>query len=188
MKTFTSIVAALTLSATALLAGNYQVDASHTDVGFKVKHMMVSNVKGSFSDVSGSFVYDEKARTLSKLSGVVKTASVDTRNEKRDQHLRAKDFFDAEKYPELTFELLSHKGDTVVANVSMHGITKKITFEAEMGGDVQDPWGNHRAGFTLEGSLNRKDFGLTWNKVLDAGGLAVGDKIKLIIEVEGVEK
>jgi polyisoprenoid-binding protein YceI len=188
MNRLTSLLTFVALSSATLMAGNYQVDASHTDVGFKVKHMMVSNVKGSFSDVSGSFVYDEKSKMLTALKGSVKTASVNTRNKKRDDHLRGADFFDATKFPELTFELVSHKGDSVVANINMHGVTKQIRFEVEIGGDVQDPWGNHRAGFTLEGSLNRKDFGLTWNKVLDAGGLAVGDKIRLIIEVEGVEK
>ena len=178
--------AVLLLLSTALLGAPYQVDASHSDVSFKIRHLMISNVKGNFNEFSGTF--DLEKGQLSSLNGTIKTASIDTGNAKRDDHLRNADFFDAKKYPSITFKLLEHKGDIVIGELTIKGVTKKVELEIEMGGEVDDPWGKHRAGFSLSGKINRKDFGLTWNKVLEAGGVAVGDKVKLSLELEGVRQ
>ena len=174
------------LSAGALYAGTYNVDASHSNVGFKVKHMMISNVSGKFNDFNGSFDYDEKTKTLKSLAGVVKVKSVDTQNTKRDDHLRSSDFFAADKYPELTFKLDKIDGDYVYGKLSMRGITKEVKFDFEDNGSITDPWGNKRIGLTLSGKLNRLDYGIKYNSVIEAGGVVVGEKVKLEIEIQGI--
>lgn len=174
-------------SAVSLIAGNYNVDVSHSNVGFKVKHLMISNVKGSFSEFSGSFEYDEKTNTLKKLDGVIEVKSIDTANAKRDAHLRSSDFFDLEKYPLITFKLLEVNGDEVYGDFTMKGITKKIKLDYEAGGSNKNPRGMAVAAFSLTGEINRGDFNLSWNKALETGGFVVGDKIKLEIDLEGVE-
>lgn len=183
MSKLAVILAGVLLSGSALIAAPYTVDVSHSNVGFKVKHMMISTVSGNFSGFSGS--YDLEKGVLKSLNGTVKTATINTGIAKRDDHLRNADFFDAPKYPDITFSMLTHKGKKVTGNLSMHGITKKVTLDMEMGGVVTDPWGNQRSGFVLSGTINRKDFGLNWNKAMEAGGVVVGDEVKLIVEIEG---
>jgi polyisoprenoid-binding protein YceI len=173
------------MSASAIFAGTYTLDKPHSSVGFKVKHMMVSNTKGNFTEFDGTFEYDEKSNTLKSLSGVVNTASINTDNEKRDKHLKSPDFFDAEKYPEIKFEMKKLVKDKLYGTLTMKGITKDIEFDYENGGSAVDAWGNNKAGFSFEGKINRKDFGLTWNKILEAGGVAVGEDVKIEIEIEG---
>lgn len=185
MKKLATIAAALVLGSTLLSASPYTVDMSHSSVGFKVKHMMISTVSGNFSGFTGS--YDLEKGVLKSLNGTIKTATINTGIAKRDDHLRSGDFFDAAKYPEITFTMLSHKGSKVTGNLNMHGVTKKVTLDMEMGGVIEDPNGNVRSGFILTGSINRKDFGLNWNKSMDAGGVVVSDEVKLIIEIEGME-
>ena len=180
------LAAVLLLASTTLFGAAYNVDAAHSSVGFKVKHLMISHVKGSFNDFSGTF--DLEKGHLSSLEGTIKAASVDTGNAKRDDHLRDPDFFDTEKHPAITFKLLEHKGDELIGELTIKGITKKVKLEIEMGGEIDDPWGKHRAGFSIEGKINRKDFGLTYNKLLEAGGVAVGDKVKLSLEIEGIRQ
>jgi len=181
------LVITSTLLVSALFAGNYNVDNSHTNVGFKVKHMMITNVKGNFNDFTGTFEYDEKANTLKALSGEIKVASINTENKKRDDHLRSADFFHAEKYPKIIFNLTKIEEDEAYGDITIKGITKNIKLDFEAGGTIKDPWGNERAGFALEGKIKRKDFGITWNKVIEAGGVAVGDTVKLEVEVEGIK-
>lgn len=177
------------LAAGALYAGTYNVDASHSNVGFKVKHMMISNVSGKFNDFSGSFEYDEKTNTLKSLKGIVKVASVDTSNEKRDNHLKQSDFFAADKYPEITFELEKVEGDKAYGKLTMRGVTKKEVFDLETsGGTIEDNWGNKRTGISLIGKVNRFDYGIKYNSVLEAGGVAVGKDVKITIELEGIAK
>lgn len=174
------------LFAGSLLAGNYNVDASHSNVGFKVKHMMISNVTGKFDKFSGNFEYDEKTRTLKSLRGEVETASINTENEKRDAHLRSDDFFAADKHPKMIFFVTKVDGDELTGKLTIRGVTKDVKFELETSGVITDPWGNTRTGLTLEAKINRFDYGLKWNKALEAGGLIVDDKVKIIVELEGI--
>ena len=174
------------LSAGALYAGTYNVDASHSNVGFKVKHLMISNVNGNFNKFAGSFNYDEKTKTLKSLEGNIDVDSINTENEKRDGHLKSADFFDASKYPTLTFKLNKIDDDKAYGTLTIKGISKKIELDFENNGTVTDPWGNKRVGLELNGKINRKDYGLNWNKALEAGGVVVGEKVKFNIELEGI--
>jgi len=174
------------LAAGALYAGTYNVDKSHSNVGFKVKHMMISNVSGKFNDFSGTFEYDEKTNTLKSLNGTIKVASIDTDNAKRDGHLKASDFFAAGKYPDITFKLEKIKGDYAYGKLTMRGVTKDVKLDFENNGSIKDPWGNTRVGLALSGKVNRYDYGIKYNSVLEAGGVAVGEKVKLDIELDGI--
>ncbi len=177
------------LAASALYAGTYNVDKSHSNVGFKVKHMMISNVTGNFNDFTGSFEYDEKTNTLTSLNGVVEVKSVDTDNEKRDKHLRDSDFFAADEFPQITFNVDKIEDDKAYGKLTMRGVTKDVVLDVETaGGTIKDPWGNTRTGVALSGTVNRMDYGIKYNSVLEAGGVAVGEKVKLIVELEGILK
>lgn len=179
------IFIAVVLAALSLNAESFKVDTAHTKVGFKVKHLMISNVVGHFEEFKGSFDYDEKKGTLTALKAEVNVNSIDTSIEKRDNHLRSADFFDAQKFPIMTLEMLSIDGEDMLANLTIKGITKKVEFEFENGGSIVSPSGVKKAGFSLEAKINRKDFGLNWNKALEAGGVVVGDIVKINVEVEG---
>ncbi len=184
---FTTVVLASMLSVGTLFAGTYNVDKDHSDVAFKVKHMMISNVKGNFESFSGSFVYDEKTKTLQALNGVVNVSSINTDNEKRDAHLKSADFFDAVKYPVMKLTLVKVEGDTAYTKLTIHGITKDVKMELETSGAVvKDPWGGTRTGLSLSGTINRVDFGLKWNQLMEAGGVMVGEEVKMNIELEGI--
>lgn len=174
------------ISAGALYAGTYNVDIAHSHVGFKVKHMMISNVKGNFDQFSGNFEYDEKTNTIKSLSGTVIVNSINTDNEKRDAHLRADDFFAAVKYPNITFELNKVVGDTAYGKLTIRGVTKNVKLDLEVNGMIKDPWGNTRVGLALAGKINRLDYGVKYNSVLEAGGVAVGETVKFDIELEGI--
>ncbi len=183
--------------ASCLLAGpaaaaDYQVDKAHTSVGFSVKHMVISNVRGNFTDFAGGFSFDEKTRELSNADLVVKSSSINTNEQKRYEHLRSPDFLDAAKFPDITFKLvkaeLTGGGQMrAVGELTIHGVTKEIALSGEFTGAVRDPWGVNRVGFTAAGVINRGDFGLKWNKVLDQGGVVVGEEVKILLEVEGVQ-
>lgn len=175
------------LFVSSLFAASYTVDKAHTSIGFKVRHMMISNVKGSFSDFKGTFEYDEKSKKLTALHGVIQVDSIDTANEKRDKHLREEEIFNAPKYPTITFKMTKMVGDDIYGDFTLRGVTKNIKLEFENGGTITDPWGNERAGFSLEGKIKRSDFGLTYNDILEAGGFAIGEEVKLEIEVEGIK-
>jgi polyisoprenoid-binding protein YceI len=148
---------------------------------------MISNVKGSFGDFKGTFEYDEKTKTLKALNGEVQVASINTDNKKRDTHLKEEEIFNAAKYPVITFKMTKIDGDNVYGDFTLKGVTKNIKLEFENGGTITDPWGNERAGFSLEGKIKRADFGLTYNSVLEAGGFAIGEEVKLEIEMEGIK-
>lgn len=174
------------IATTALFAGTYNVDRSHSDVGFKIKHMMISNVKGNFNTFTGVIEYDEKTKTIKALSGKIDVNSINTENEKRDNHLKSPDFFDAAKFPEITFVLTKVEGEDAYGDLTIHGVTKNVKLELENNGTATDPWGNQRMGLSLEGKINRKDFGLAWNKTLETGGLLVGERVNLEIELEAI--
>lgn len=186
MKLKTILLATL-LSAGTLFAGNYKVDVEHTNVSFKVKHMMISNVKGEFGKFSGNFVYDENTKTLKALHGDVDTTSISTDNTMRDKHLKSADFFDVAKYPTMSYTLDKVVGSTAVGKLTIHGITKEVKMDVDLSGNVvKDPWGNVKTGLSLSGVINRKDFGLMWNKAIEAGGMMVGDEVKISVEMEGI--
>lgn len=177
------------LGAISLNAEKLEIDKSHSEVGFSIKHLMISNVKGEFSDYSADIEFDTKTKKFTKLVATIKPTSIDTGIEKRDNHLRSPDFFDVEKYPDMTFKMTSYKHDDdnegyIYGDLTLHGVTKPVKLEVEFNGMVKDPWGGTRAGFTIEGKINRKDFGLSWNKALEAGGVLVGDTVKIHIELE----
>jgi polyisoprenoid-binding protein YceI len=174
-------------------AADYRVDPDHTKIGFSVKHLGISNVTGKFNNFEGEFRFDPENISEASASAKIKTKSVDTDHEKRDEHLRSPDFFNVEKQPLLSFtsteiKNISGKKFTVLGDLSINGIKKPIELQAEYLGSVKDPWGNERAGFSAHASINRKDFGLSWNKLLETGGLLVGETVEIILEVEGIKK
>lgn len=180
---------ALALFAEAALAGTWTLDPSHSEVGFRVRHMMVSSTRGKFDKVKGTLELDEQDVTKSKVSVTIEAGSINTSEPKRDEHLRSPDFFDVEKFPTLTFtstKVESKGGQLLVTgDLSLHGVTKSVTLVADaLPKAVMDPWGLKRTGTRATTKLNRKDFGLTWNKALEAGGLVVGEEVELSLEVE----
>lgn len=174
-------------------AATYVLDKAHCNIGFSVKHMVISNVKGKFDDFEGTFDFDEAKKSVNSAQAAIKTASINTGDQKRDDHLRSPEFFDAEKFPEITFTLKNSRSlgggkMRVTGDLTIHGVTKAVTLTGEFLGTANDPWGNKRAGFTAEGEVVRADYGMVWNKLLDGGGLVVGDKVKLQLELEGILK
>ena len=178
------LVAVLTVG--ALYAGNYNVDTTHSNVGFKIKHMMISNVKGQFDKFSSTFEYDEKTKQVLSLSAKIDASSINTAQAKRDGHLKSADFFDVEKYPTITFKLAKIENDKAYGELNMHGVTKNIVLDFENNGMGKDPYGNTRVGLSLSGKLNRKDFGLVYNSALETGGVLIGETVKLDIEIQGI--
>jgi len=166
----------------------WQIDASHSQIGFSVRHMMVSTVRGRFSTVSGTLNIDEANPANSWVEAEADTASISTNDANRDGHLRSADFFDAEKFPKVTFKSTSvaKDGDNykVTGDLTMHGVTKPVTFTVEYSGVIKDPYGLQRAGFEAQAKINRKDFGLGWGGVLETGGAIVSDEVKIILEFE----
>ena len=183
------------MSSTAIAAGSklqsgkYDVEASHSKVGFGVSHLMISTVEGRFNTFSGNFeVNDDFKKSTVNLSA--DTASISTDNVKRDDHLKSADFFEAEKHKQLIFKSTEIKGSEksfkLIGDLSIKGVTKKTTFDCKYLGSANDPWGNHRAGFKCNGKISRKEFGLTWNKLAEAGPV-VGDEVSINIDIEGVK-
>jgi len=169
----------------------YDVDPDHSILEFKVAHMVISKTTGHFKDYTGFIEMDPDAGTVKAIEATIKTASVTTNQEKRDTHLRNPDFFDVEKYPTMTFRMKNYKklGDSysAVGDLTLHGVTKEVTLTGNFNGVTKDPWGNTRAGFTAEGKVNRKDFGMVWNKALDSGGLVVGDEVWIKLDIECIK-
>lgn len=185
-----SITAILLFSALSLNGETLAIDKGHSEVGFSIKHLMISSVKGKFTQYDGDIKYDLKSKSFTKFDTYVETKSIDTGITKRDNHLRSADFFEAKKYPKLTFKMDSYENDgdegVLIGNLTIHGVTKRVKLEVENNGSIKDLRGNTRIGFTITGKINRKDFGLTWNKALEAGGVVVGDKVKIIIELQTI--
>jgi polyisoprenoid-binding protein YceI len=175
-------------------AATWQMDPDHSNIQFKIRHLMVSNVKGDFSKSKGVVTIDDKDITQLKVEVTIDAASVNTSHAKRDEHLRSPDFFDVARYPTITF--ISKKvmrTDTsrlkVIGDLTIHGVTKEIIADVEgPTSEVKDPSGNFRRGATATTKINRRDFGMTWNKVLDAGGVLVGDDVDIYVEFELVKK
>jgi polyisoprenoid-binding protein YceI len=171
----------------------WDFDLVHSSIGFWVRHMMVSKVHGRFARWGGKLEFDEEAPSTSRVELEIEAASIDTQEPQRDAHLRSADFLDAEKFPTLSFESTSVQpaGEgklRVRGELTIRGVTRPVVLEVEYSGRVADPWGGERAGFSARTTLNRKDFGLVWNQVLEAGQLLVGEKVEIAIEVELVRK
>lgn len=185
--------AAWLLMAVPALASNWDLDASHSNVGFAVRHMMVSNVHGKFTKVTGTLALDDKDVTKSVVNVDIETASVDTSESKRDEHLRSADFFDAAKFPKMTFKStkVEKVGEKlkVTGDLTIKGVTKPVVLSVDtFTPEVKDAFGGFRKGAMATTKINRKDFGLTWNKTLDAGGVALGEDISIQLELEFVKK
>jgi len=173
---------------TTVFASAFKVDSVHSKISFKVKHLMITNVYGTFSKYDAIIDYDEKTKKFNTLSAKVDINSISTENAKRDKHLRSKDFFHVREYPLMSFQLLSLNEDEAIAELTIKGITQKVSFELENNGTIKDPRGNTRLGFSLEAKISRKSFNLSWNKVLEAGSVVVGDKIKIMVDIEAVKQ
>lgn len=185
MRVLTAAVAALAVSLSSVRAEVYQVDPVHSTIGFGVKHMVVTTVKGSFRDFAGTVEYDAANPSALKVSGRVQTASINTANEKRDAHLRSPDFFDAGSFPEIVYESTRMENGVLYGNLTIRGVTKEIAMPVTVNGPVNHPSGD-KVVIGLEGTtkINRQDFGVTWSKVMDGGGLVVGDDVTLDIAIE----
>lgn len=178
--------------AAAVPAGTYAIDPAHSAVQFKIRHMGLSTVTGTFDTVDAEIVAGESLEDL-RATATIDAASINTNNADRDDHLRSPDFFNVEQNPELTFVTtevrpLGGSDFVLVGDLTMNGVTQPVELEAEYIGTATDPWGNEKIGFTAEGQIDRKDFGLTWNKTLDAGGLVLGDEVTMVLDVQAAKQ
>jgi polyisoprenoid-binding protein YceI len=196
MKHLIKVIAAVfTLAVPAFaFAAPWSIDADHSSVGFKVRHMMVSNVKGDFGKVVGVVDIDDKNLAKSKVEVTIETASINTGVAKRDQHLKSPDFFDVAKYPTMTFvsQKVKKAGNgklKVIGLLTLHGITKEVVLDVEGPTNAfKDPWGNTKRGAAATAKINRKDFGLTYNAAIESGGVMVGEEITIALEIELLKK
>lgn len=188
-----SAIIALVLPAFAS-ASTWTIDPDHSNVGFKVRHLMVSNVKGSFEKHSGTVEINDKDITKSRVEVTIDTNSINTNVKKRDEHLRSADFFDVAKYPSMIFvsKKVAKAGKDklkVTGDLTLHGVTKEVVLDVEgPSQEIKDPWGSIRRGATATTKINRKDFGLVWNAALETGGVAVGEEVAITLEIEMIRK
>jgi len=192
MKMFKTFTVALLILSTAVVAQaeTWAIDTAHSVLDFKVRHLF-SKTGGQFGEWEGMITFDGKDLTGGSVELTIQAASIDTRNEDRDNHLRSADFFDVETYPTLTFKstevVKTDSGFEVRGDLTMHGVTKGIAIPFEYHGSGTDPWGTLRAGFSGSTTVNRKDFGIVWNKNVDKGGLLLGDDVAIDIEIEAIK-
>ena len=178
------------MSTTSTSSITWNIDPAHSHAEFKVKHMMISNVKGSFSGISGTLTENTTDSSLSQIDASIDIGTINTGDEKRDGHLKSADFFDHEQHPHMTFKStkVEKKGDeeyAVTGDLTVHGVTKPVTFAVEGPSQpTKDPWGNMRIGLSATTKINRKDFGLTWNATLESGGILVGEDVQISLEVQ----
>lgn len=171
----------------------WAIDPTHTEVGFKVKHMMFTNVSGKFETFGGSIETENEDFTTAKIDFEAETGSVNTGNNDRDAHLRSGDFFDSEQFPKMQFKASGFEKNTegdysLTGDLTIRDVTRPVKLGVEYGGLMKDPWGNLKAGFSIHGKFNRKDFGLTWNAALEAGGVLVSDEVRVNIELQLVKQ
>jgi len=189
-RLFALILSVALLAPLNVLAATYTLDPAHTTIGFKVKHLMITNVKGSFEKFKGTVVIDEKDITKSKVNVSIEIASINTNIAKRDEHLRSGDFFDAGKYPVMTFDSTKVEragADTlkVTGNLTIKGVAKQVVLTVDgPSGEIESPQGVAKRGASAVATINRQDFGVSWNKKLDAGGVVVADEVHIIIDAE----
>lgn len=169
----------------------WKLDPAHTLVEFSAKHMMITTVKGRIADVEGTIYTDEKDPGKSSVEATLKGASIDTRSDQRDQHLRSGDFLNVDQFPEIRFTSTRVEGDKnnfkLTGKLTIRDVTREITLDVEFGGINRDPWGGERVGFSASGKIDRRDFGLTWNQALETGGVLVANDIRINIEAEAVK-
>ena len=171
----------------------WEIDSSHSGIHFSVRHMVVAKVRGQFARWSGTILAEDGDLARATANVIIDASSIDTGVADRDAHLKSPDFFDVTTYPELTFkstgvEKQSAETLRVTGELTIRGVTREVVLEVEYAGRTKDPWGNERAGFTAKTAVDRKDFGLTWNQVLEAGGVMVGDRVTIELEVEAVKQ
>ena len=169
----------------------WKLDPTHTHVEFSAKHMMITTVKGRITEIDGTIYTDEKDPKNSSVEATLKATSIDTRTDQRDQHLRSQDFLNVEKFPEIKFRSTRVEGGKdhfkLTGQLTIRDVTKEITLDVDFEGRTKDPWGGERVGFSANGKIDRRDFGLTWNQALEAGGVLVGNDIKINIEVQAIK-
>jgi polyisoprenoid-binding protein YceI len=174
------------------MANQWDIDVGHSAIHFRVRHMVISKVHGRFAKWSGALQLDEQDLTRSSVDVRIDAASIDTQVADRDAHLRSPDFLDVAQHPQITFRSKRIEkaggGYRVVGDLQLHGVVREIVLDAEFAGTGKDPWGNERAGFSANASLDRRDFGLVWNAALETGGVLVGEKVEISIELEAVKK
>jgi len=173
--------------------GTWNIDPSHSAVAFSVRHMVVSKTRGRFTKWSGQLRFDEEDPEISSVEVTIDPASIDTADAQRDAHLRSADFLEVEKFPTASFrstnvEEVDSGRYRVTGDLSVHGVTKSVTLDVTYEGSGKDPWGGERAGFSGSTSIDRKDFGLRWNQALETGGVLVGDKVEITLEIEAVKQ
>jgi polyisoprenoid-binding protein YceI len=166
----------------------WTIDPSHSTAEFTVRHLMITNVKGRFGKLAGTVTFDPERPELTSIEATIDATSIDTRDDKRDAHLRSADFFDVEHHPELTFRskkvTKTDDGYSVTGDLAMHGVTKEVTLEIEApSAPTKDPWGNTRIGTSAHAKIHRKDWGLNWNAALETGGVLIGEQVKISLEV-----
>ncbi len=187
----TTLLLAFTFLSSAFAATQYNIDASHSSVGFKVSHLMISSVQGRFDKFEGNFSFDESTGSLDGLAAKIDLDSVNTNEKKRDAHLKNEDFFNVKKNRWMTFkatkvDVKNKKPNTIVGDLTLNGVTKPVTLNVTYKGSGKDPWGNQRVGFEATGKISRKDYGVVLNKPLEAGGVVVGDEVSILIDGEAV--
>ncbi len=194
-RSIASIITVVSLALPGLaLASTWTIDPDHSSTGFKVRHLMVSNVKGNFNKFSGTVDINDKDITKSKVDVTIDTSSINTNVQKRDEHLRSADFFDVAKFPTMIFvsKKVAKAGKDklkVTGDLTLHGVTKTVVLDVEgPSKESKDPWGNIRKGATATTKINRKDFGLVWNAALETGGVAVGEEVTITLEIEMIRK
>ncbi len=166
----------------------WTIDNVHSDITFKIKHMMISTVTGEFDDFTATIKTDDDTFANAEIDFSAKVASINTKNETRDNHLKSDDFFNAEKFPELTFKSKSFDGETLVGDLTIRDFTKEIELDVEFNGTAVDAYGQLKAGFELKGAINRKEFGLSWDAVTEMGNVVVSDKVRLVVDVQFVKQ
>jgi polyisoprenoid-binding protein YceI len=192
MRTLSLTALSLALLAGTVQAETYNVDKAHSEVLFSVRHMGVSKVTGRFNDFTGVVNGDPAKPQEASVEFTIKTTSIDTNDAGRDKHLRSADFFDVEKFPEMTFKSskITAKGQNqfdVTGTLTLHGVAKEVTLPVTLAGPVKDPRGNEKVGFEATTKLNRKDYGITWNRALDAGGVVVSDEVQVTVNLEAAK-
>lgn len=171
----------------------YKIDAAHSEITFKVKHLMITNVTGSFTKFDATLESSKEGFTDAKISFNADVTSISTNNEQRDGHLKSDDFFAAEKFPALTFnssslKKISDEEYKLIGDLTIRDVTKQIELDVEFGGTATDPWGQVKSGFEISGKINRKDFGLVWTATTEAGGIVVSDEVKLNLSVQMIKQ
>ena len=186
------VVGFLSLLANPCWAASYSLDQAHSSIGFSIKHLMVSTIRGSFTDASGTIEFDPTALETFKASVTIQATSIDTNNEKRDNHLRSADFFDVANHPAITFtgKSLKKNGDSylIVGDLTLLNVTKEISIPCSIQGPIKMPSGGQAIGISGQTTINRKDFGMAWNKTMDQGGLMIGEDVAIDVNIEAHQK